>query len=316
MAQEETTTDASAKVLASSSSNPLSLNVYRPYLVEITDGDSVKTTSTVFKDPESILAYAGFDLRPEDRFTIKHNDSIDESLVGVELYIDRAMSIELNLYGIKTSVLTQSNIVGQLLGERDITLGQNDVVEPSLSTALTPGTEVSVHKVGIEVVIVEEDIDFRRDFIDNPNVVYGVNTVKTPGVKGRAKVTYEITYSDGVEVLREKTRSITVKESVDEIVIRGVKGKPASNGPLTPEQIQFLGSCEAGMNPTRNSGNGYYGAFQFSAGTWNAMNTGYARADLAPLDVQIQAVQQLLSRSSIFGQFPGCANAMVSAGLL
>lgn len=89
-----------------------------------------------------------------------------------------------------------------------------------------------------------------------------------------------------------------------------------TGGPLSAAQIQFLGNCEAGMNPTRNSGNGYYGAFQFSIGTWNAMGTGYARADLAPLDVQIQAVQNLLSRSSIFGQFPGCANQMVAAGLL
>ena len=129
-------------------------------------------------------------------------------------------------------------------------------------------------------------------------------------------MTYEVTYSDDLEVSRKKIQSETLKEAVNEVIIRGTKGKPASNGPLSAEQIQFLGNCEAGMNPTRNSGNGYYGAFQFSAGTWNAMGTGYARADLAPLDVQIAAVQQLLSRSSIFGQFPGCANAMVAAGLL
>lgn len=87
-------------------------------------------------------------------------------------------------------------------------------------------------------------------------------------------------------------------------------------GPLNDAQIQFLGNCEAGMNPTTNTGNGYYGAFQFSYGTWQRMNTGYERADLAPLDVQIAAVQQLLSRSSIFTQFPACARKMQAAGLL
>lgn len=94
---------------------------------------------------------------------------------------------------------------------------------------------------------------------------------------------------------------------------------PASSytgGPLTSDQIQFLGNCESGMTATRNSGNGFYGAFQFSLGTWNNMGTGYARADLAPLDVQIDAVQRLLSRSSIWTQFPGCALRMRSAGLL
>ena len=88
------------------------------------------------------------------------------------------------------------------------------------------------------------------------------------------------------------------------------------NGPLTEEQLTFLGNCEAGMNPATNTGNSYYGAFQFAAGTWNSMNTGYERADLAPLEVQKEAVQRLLARSSIFTQFPACARNMLVAGLI
>jgi resuscitation-promoting factor RpfB len=97
------------------------------------------------------------------------------------------------------------------------------------------------------------------------------------------------------------------------------QSKPISfnaSGPLSLQQITYLGNCESGMTANRNSGNGYYGAFQFSIGTWNAMGTGYARADLAPLEVQISAVQKLLSRSSIYTQFPGCARKMSAAGLI
>ena len=86
--------------------------------------------------------------------------------------------------------------------------------------------------------------------------------------------------------------------------------------PLNDTQINFLGNCESGMSADRSSGNGYYGAFQFSYGTWRSMNTAYERADLAPLDVQIEAVQKLLSRSSILTQFPGCAVKMRATGLL
>ncbi len=85
---------------------------------------------------------------------------------------------------------------------------------------------------------------------------------------------------------------------------------------ISDESLTYLGNCEAGMNPTRNSGNGYYGAFQFSYGTWKSMNTGYERADLAPLEVQKTAVRQLLQRSSIYNQFPGCARKMRSSGLI
>lgn len=86
--------------------------------------------------------------------------------------------------------------------------------------------------------------------------------------------------------------------------------------PISEEAITALGACEAGNDPTKNTGNGYYGAFQFSYGTWQSMNTGYERADLAPIDVQRAAVKQLLSRSSIYNQFPGCARKMASQGLI
>lgn len=90
----------------------------------------------------------------------------------------------------------------------------------------------------------------------------------------------------------------------------------AASGPLSEEQITFLGTCEAGMNPARNSGNGYYGAFQFSYGTWKSMGTGYERADMAPLEVQKDAVQRLLQRSSIYTQFPGCSRKMHAQGII
>jgi len=89
-----------------------------------------------------------------------------------------------------------------------------------------------------------------------------------------------------------------------------------ATGPLNEVQINFLGNCESGMSAGRNSGNGYYGAFQFSPGTWRSMGTAYDRADLAPIDVQIDAVQRLITRSGIFTQFPGCSARMRAEGLL
>lgn len=127
------------------------------------------------------------------------------------------------------------------------------------------------------------------------------------------------------EIAKHATMSAKVVESVaveakEQIVSEAEIGKTAEavyvGGPLSEEQLTYLGNCEAGMDPTKNTGNGYYGAFQFSYGTWKAMDTGYERADLAPLEVQKAAVQKLLSRSSIFTQFPGCAKKMRSLGII
>lgn len=85
---------------------------------------------------------------------------------------------------------------------------------------------------------------------------------------------------------------------------------------LTPQAIKALGACESGNNPTTNTGNGFYGAFQFTYSTWLSLGMGYARADLAPYSVQVEAVQKLLSVSNIYNQFPACAIQLRNNGLI
>jgi hypothetical protein len=66
-----------------------------------------------------------------------------------------------------------------------------------------------------------------------------------------------------------------------------------------------LRHCEAGGDYTRNSGNGYYGAYQFSAGTWHGL--GYpGLPHQAPPQVQDEAARKLQRRSG-WGQWPACS---------
>ncbi len=62
--------------------------------------------------------------------------------------------------------------------------------------------------------------------------------------------------------------------------------------------------CESGGNYSANTGNGYYGAYQFSASTWHSL--GYSGLPSnAPASVQDQAAAQLAARSGM-GQWPVC----------
>lgn len=49
--------------------------------------------------------------------------------------------------------------------------------------------------------------------------------------------------------------------------------------------LERIRQRESGGNYATNTGNGYYGAYQYDIGTWNNYG-GYARADLAPAAVQ------------------------------
>lgn len=106
----------------------------------------------------------------------------------------------------------------------------------------------------------------------------------------------------------ERVRALEVQKQVSIAEQAKVVPNTPQIAPQSPDSfITALGQCESGNTANRNSGNGYYGAFQFSIATWNSMGTGYARADLAPYEVQVAAVKKLLSRSSVRSQFPGCS---------
>ena len=69
-----------------------------------------------------------------------------------------------------------------------------------------------------------------------------------------------------------------------------------------------LRECESGDNYQENSGNGFYGAYQFSESTWTGM--GYpGRPDLEPPAMQDQAAQRLQAQSG-WGQWPACSAAL------
>jgi len=69
-----------------------------------------------------------------------------------------------------------------------------------------------------------------------------------------------------------------------------------------------LRQCESGGNYSTNTGNGYYGAYQFSARTWASLGYSGLPSDAAPA-VQDEAALRLAQRSG-FGQWPVCGQGM------
>ncbi len=79
-------------------------------------------------------------------------------------------------------------------------------------------------------------------------------------------------------------------------------------GANTGDAWYQLRMCEAGNDYTRNSGNGYYGAYQYNLGTWgNYM--GYARPDLAPPDVQDAKARETQAARG-WSPWPACARKL------
>jgi hypothetical protein len=78
--------------------------------------------------------------------------------------------------------------------------------------------------------------------------------------------------------------------------------------PLTDPVWAKLRRCESGGRYNINTGNGFYGAYQFVPSTWRGL--GYpGMPHLAPPHVQDEAAQKLQARSG-WGQWPACTRKL------
>src|SRR4051812_11776137 len=74
--------------------------------------------------------------------------------------------------------------------------------------------------------------------------------------------------------------------------------------PASADTFSNIRQCESGGNYSTNTGNGFYGAYQFTQSTWSSL--GYSgRPDQAPPATQDAAARALAARSGL-GQWPVC----------
>ena len=176
----------------------------------------------------------------------------------------------------------------------------------------------------------------------------GETKVATAGVDGVVRTTYEVTTVGGKEVSRTPVAQVVVTQKVDEVVLVGTgaakkqESKPdqsqsqeqsqaqsqgqaqapspsaggsasggstgATGGEVGDDVWAKLAQCESGGNPATNTGNGFYGMYQFTLETWQALGgTGYPHeADAATQT----AMAKKLQAQAGWGQWPGCADKL------
>lgn len=83
---------------------------------------------------------------------------------------------------------------------------------------------------------------------------------------------------------------------------------PEANRSVSGDVWAGLAQCESGGNPAMNSGNGYYGMYQFSLPTWQSVGGSGLPSD-ASAEEQTMRAQILQSRYG-WGQWPHCAASL------
>ncbi len=240
------------------------VNVSRARPVIVVDGATRQRVVTPYQTAERIVADAGITLYPEDTTALVRSENPVTDGAGLQLTIDRAARVSLDLFGQTTQVRTQGETVGAFLREKGIVLTASDRVMPSADTPVVDGAAVRVWREGTQTVTVDETVAFTTETIRDADRPTQYKQVQTEGKNGSRRVTYEITIENGQEVGRVEIASVIVIEPTVQTEIVGTKVDtlPFTGGGTKAEWLaasnipeeswgyaDFMVTKESGWNP-------------------------------------------------------------------
>ena len=183
---------------------------------------------------------------------------------GLQLQIQRATPLILDLYGKKTEVRTQTNTIGEMLKEKNITLAKDDRASLPTSMTISSGLEVRIWREGKQTINVDEAVAFGVEQIKDADRAIGYKAVQTAGKTGMRTATYEIVVVNGKEVARTEIASIVTAQPQTQVEVIGSKPNylPYSGGGTKSEWLagsnipqeswgyaDFMVARESGWNP-------------------------------------------------------------------
>lgn len=287
------------------------VNVYRAKPVAIIDNGRKTYALSAAATPRSIAKQVGLEVYPEDRVNARPTENfLRDGTLAEQVSIERAVPANLNLYGTSVAIRTHAKTVGELLKEKSITVAETDEVQPAAETKLTADAQIFLIRKGTKIVSEEKEIPMPVETINDPSLASGTIAIRQKGSPGKKVVTYQIELKNNQEVARKQIQEVVNVQPVKQIVAKG-------NTPLAGDLQAWLlklRNCESGGNYQINTGNGYYGAYQFSAETWRRI-AQRVRPDLvnirpdqaAPSDQDFMIITNTnMSSGGLATQNPGC----------
>jgi uncharacterized protein YabE (DUF348 family) len=228
--------------------NHYQVNVYRARPVVIVDGPVKQLVMSAYQTPKQIAKHAGIELHDEDQANVDISNDFITDGASLRMDIDRALPVQLTLYGKAETVYTQATTVTEFLKEKNISLGKDDDMSLGQQTVVTANMSLSIWRNGKQTMTQEEDVPFETEKIQDANRDVGFKQVDTPGVNGKKMVTYEIIMQNGAEVSRIAIQTVVTKQPVKQVETVGAKlptpTNPSENAQLGHQMMLAYGFGE------------------------------------------------------------------------
>lgn len=132
------------------------------------------------------------------------------------------------------------------------------IAAPSAVVASEPATTPAAARVETKTVTETAVVPFTEKTVNDASLAKGTRSIRTPGVNGAKTLTYQVTYTDGVETSRQLVKEVVTKAPVTQVTAVGTKTAPPPAPPAAKCDPNYTGcvpiasdvDCEGG------SGNG------------------------------------------------------------
>jgi uncharacterized protein YabE (DUF348 family) len=213
---------------------------------------------------------------------------------GLALSVTTPKNVSVRVDGKNLTQSTTGATVNDVLSELGVKVDKDDRVKPGLKTAVNDGLKVAVQRVTTKQVKATEEISFTTAEKSDSSLYKGESKTVKQGQAGAKVVTYRVTTVDGKTESKKAVSSVVTQQPVAKVVAVGTKSRPSTTssggGSITTgnkpsaDGLNWgaLAECESGGNPSTNTGNGFYGLYQFDLQTWQSVGgSGYPHQNSA-----------------------------------
>ena len=241
------------------------INIYRAVPVEIIEGTQTTFTFSAAATPRAIVQQAGILIYPADGVNaVPVHNFVTQHTVAEQIVIIPATPVNLNVYGTPTVTRTHAKTVSELLKQRNIILGKDDSVQPSVTTPITPNIQIFLIHSGTKISNVQQSIPIPIQTVLDNSLTFGTSAIRQNGSVGTEILTYQDNLQNNIVVSQTLVQTIITQPAVPEIIARGQAVQiPADKTAVMAEAgistsdypyVNYIVSNESGWCPTKLQG--------------------------------------------------------------
>ncbi len=186
----------------------------------IHEGEEWMVYNSTTDSPSNALSELGITIG-EDRYA-EMPETVDQGLA--EIYIFNKKKIDIRVANESSRYYShKEETVSDILAANNITLGEFDLISPSVDSVVTDNMQIEITRVSYSTEEKTTPLPFSKEKRPSSEMIKGKTKIIQEGVNGSKRTTYKVKHVNGNEVERIVTSETIIKQPVTQITEYGTK---------------------------------------------------------------------------------------------